>query len=383
MPDPDGDVKARAAPGRTFEADGAAVQIERLADDRETEPGPRDVAHVARAVESLEQSRLVLRRDADAVIGNLERGLAVAQAHAEFQRAWGYTLGNVPPEPQRWQRFSDYYFNCIRAVDAQVARLLGELDALGLTRDTIVVFTSDHGEMGGAHGLRGKGPFAYEETIHLPMHVVHPDVRGGQDCRALTSHIDLVPSLLAMAGVDSGKRGELAGRELPGRDFSTLLTDPGKATAHAVRDGVLFTYSGLATNDSEITRIVSEAKAAGQDPKSAMKASGYRPDFKKRGSLRTVFDGRYKFTRYFSPLQRNLPKDLDDIYRWNDIELFDLQTDPAEMNNLGAVKGTNADLVLAMSAKLEALIKAEIGVDDGREMPQVEGIDWRIDRMDL
>ena len=304
-------------------------------------------------------------------------------AHAEFLRAWSYTLGSVPPEPARWQRFSDYYFNCLRAVDRQLERLLAELDALDLARNTIVVFTSDHGEMGGAHGLRGKGPFAYEEAIHLPLQVVHPDVRGGQDCRALTGHIDLVPSLLAMAGVGPGRSGELAGRELPGRDFSAALANPSRAGTHSVRDAVLFTYSGLATNDSEVTRIVSEAKAAGQDPKAAMKAAGYRPDFGKRGSLRTVFDGRYKFTRYFSPLQRHKPRDLDELYRLNDVELFDLQSDPAELRNLAASKGANAELVTAMSAKLEALIRAEIGVDDGREMPAFEGIDWAIDRIDL
>jgi arylsulfatase len=75
----------------------------------------------------------------------------------------------------------DYYLNCIQAVDAQVAGLLSELDALGLSDRTVVLFTSDHGEMGGAHGLRGKGAFAYEESLHLPFHVIHPDVRGGQN----------------------------------------------------------------------------------------------------------------------------------------------------------------------------------------------------------
>lgn len=303
-------------------------------------------------------------------------------AHGEFNRAWGYTLGAIPPEPARWKRFTDYYFNCIRSVDRQLESLLAELDELGLDESTIVVFTSDHGEMGGAHGLRGKGPFAYEECIHVPLHVVHPDVKGGQDCHALTGHIDLVPSLLAMAGVTPERVPEVAGRALPGKDITPLLTAPAKSPT-ALRDGVLFTYSGLATNDSEAIRLVSEARAAGKDPKAAMKTAGYRPNMKKRGSLRTVFDGRYKFTRYFSPLQRNRPTTLDELYQWNDVELFDLATDPAEMKNLAAQKGQNAELVMAMSHKLEALIKAEIGVDDGREMPAVEGIDWAIDHMDL
>lgn len=304
-------------------------------------------------------------------------------AHGEFDRAWGYTLGQVAPEPERWNRFNDYYFNCIRSVDQQIANLLAELDALGLADNTIVVFTADHGEMGGAHGLRGKGPFAYQEAIHLPLHIIHPDVAGDQTCGALTGHIDLVPSLLAMAGVGADQSTELAGRELPGKDFSGVLNDPKRSGVHAVRDGVLFTYSGLATNDSEVIRIVADAKAEKKDPKAAMKASGYRPNLKKRGSLRTVFDGRHKFTRYFSPLDRNRPKNIDELYRWNDLELFDLQADPTEMNNLALDREANAKLLLAMSEKLESLIKAEIGVDDGREMPKIEGIDWGIERIDL
>ncbi|MCV7019795.1 sulfatase-like hydrolase/transferase [Mycolicibacterium aichiense] len=304
-------------------------------------------------------------------------------AHGEFDKAWGYTLGTIPPEPDRWQRFADFYLNSIRSVDQQMSLLLEELDNLALRNSTIVVFTSDHGEMAGAHGLRGKGPFAYQEAIHLPMHVVHPEVTGGQDLNALTSHIDLVPSLMAMAGVAAGDLDELAGRALPGKDFSAALSNPGSADVHAVRDSVLFTYSGLATNDSEAVKLFAQAKAAGQDPRQLMQTSGFRPDLTKRGSVRTMFDGRYKFSRYFAPAQRNVPTTLDDLYRFNDVELYDLQSDPAEMTNLAGTKGENADLVMSASTKLEAVIKSEIGVDDGREMPQFGDIDWQIDRMDL
>jgi arylsulfatase len=150
-----------------------------------------------------------------------------------------------------------------------------------------------------------------------------------------------------------------------------------------VREGALFTFSGLAQNDGELMRLVAEGKSKGQSTAEALKTSGYKPNLKKRGSVRTVVDGRYKFSRYFSPLQRNSPKNIDDLYRWNDVELFDLQNDPAEMTNLAADKTKNTDLVSTMSAKLESVIKAEIGVDDGREMPPVEGINWAIDRIDM
>ncbi len=318
--------------------------------------------------------------------GNLRQPMHDAgrpTAHGEFNRSWGYTLGSIPLEDARWNRFNDFYFNSLSAVDQQLVRILDELEALGLADNTIVVFTSDHGEMGGAHGLRGKGPFAYQEAIHLPLIVSHPDVNGGQDCSSLTGHIDLVPTLLSMCGVGAGKSGELAGRDLPGKDLSPLFSRPGRSAIDAARESVLFTYSGLATNDSDLIRIIAEAKSAGQDPKAAVKAAGYKPNLKKRGSLRTVFDGRYKFTRYFAPVDRNQPRNLDELYRWNDVELFDLQSDPAEMTNLAASRGRNDELVQRMSDKLEAVIKAEIGTDDSREMPRVEGIDWNIDRIDL
>jgi len=303
------------------------------------------------------------------------------KAHGEFDKMWGYVLGRIPPEEERWRRFNNFYVNSIRSVDMQVETILKELDALRLADRTVVIFTSDHGEMAGAHGLRGKGPFAYQENLHLPLYLVHPDVKGGQDCRALSGHIDMVPSLLAMAGADATRRAEFAGRNLPGKDLTPLLTNPGAADLHAARDGVLYTYSGLATNDSGIFRIAAEAKAAGKKPALEVIKQRYVPDLKKRGSVRTVFDGRYKFSRYFSPLDHNQPTTIDQLYAANDVELFDLNSDPDEMINLAVDRGGNRDLILTMNSKLEALIKTEIGTDDGRELPNIPRVTWTIDRV--
>ncbi len=305
------------------------------------------------------------------------------KAHGEFLKCWDYYLGHIPLEADRWKRFSDYYLNCMRAVDQQVNYLLRELDALGLSENTIIVFTSDHGEAGGSHGLHGKGPFAYKETMHLPLLFVHPDVRGGQTTKALSGHIDLVPTLLSMAGAKPAQAAEIAGRELPGKDLSPVFSNPRAAKVNQVRESVLFTFSGMATNDSEVLRIVSEAKVLGRKPIAQMIREGYRPDMKKRGSLRTAFDGRYKFTRYFAPGERNSPKSLEDLYQHNDVELFDLQTDPEEVRNLAINQKANAKLIMTMSEKLEAVIKAEIGKDDGREMPNIPTVDWSIEKVDL
>ena len=299
-------------------------------------------------------------------------------AHAEFARAWDYILGHIPPEEERWHRFNNFYINSIRSVDYQITALLNELDSLGMTDNTIVVFTADHGEAGGAHGLRGKGPFAYEETFHVPMYVVHPDVRGGQTCGALTSHIDIAPSFLAFAGADRTRAAEYAGRDLPGKNFTTVLNDPRGASVNAVRDAALFTYSGLASNDSDLMEFIVNTKVAGKDPKAELATSGFRPNLKKRGTVRSMVDGRYKFSRYFSPTEHHKVSNLDDLYANNDVELYDLQSDPGEMTNLAADRAANGALVLEMSMKLETIIAAEIGVDDGRELPDAQGIDWQL-----
>ena len=303
------------------------------------------------------------------------------KAHGEFEKMWSTLLGHIPLEQDRWRRFNDFCINSLRSVDMQVDSILRELDALRLTDRTAFIYISDHGELAGGHGLHGKGPFAYEEGIHLPFYVVHPDVKGGQETRALTGHIDVVPTLLAMAGVAPTRAAEIAKRELPGKDFSPILTKPGAAGLHAVRDAVLFTYSGLVTNDGDLFKVIGQAKTAGAKPALAIVKQGYRPDMRKRGTLRTVFDGRYKFTRYFSPRDRNRPTTIDELYRWNDVELFDLNTDPEEMVNLGADSTRNRDLILAMNGKLDAMIKAEIGVDDGRELPNIPLVTWTIDKV--
>ena len=71
-------------------------------------------------------------------------------------------------------------------------------------------------------------------------------------------------------------------------------------------------------------------------------------------------------------LPRNLPNDQ----RSNIVEVYDLSNDPGDMNNLAADRAANASLIMTMNGKREAVIKAENGKDDGREMPDVPNITW-------
>lgn len=85
-------------------------------------------------------------------------------------------------------------------LDAEIGKLLGALADLGLEGDTRVVYTSDHGEMCGAHGLFGKSNL-FEESIGVPLIVAGPGVPAGGVVEAPVSHVDLYPTILQSAGL--------------------------------------------------------------------------------------------------------------------------------------------------------------------------------------
>lgn len=94
------------------------------------------------------------------------------------------------------------YYAAISALDDQVGRLLRELDRLDRERDTIVVFTSDHGDMLWAHGWMKK-QLPHEEAVHVPLIVRCPELLpAGHTYDAPCSTVDLVPTLLGLAGLE-------------------------------------------------------------------------------------------------------------------------------------------------------------------------------------
>ena len=91
------------------------------------------------------------------------------------------------------------YMASVSYIDAQVGRLMQALDRLGLRDDTIVVLTSDHGELLGSHGLFCKNFSAFEEVYNIPMVVAGPGVAEGVESDARGGLHDLCPTLLDLA----------------------------------------------------------------------------------------------------------------------------------------------------------------------------------------
>ncbi len=243
----------------------------------------------------------------------------------------------------KWKDFQNYYFNCIRDVDRHVGMVLKALDQLGLAQDTIVVFSADHGEMGGAHGLKGKGAYMYKECLRVPLVVRHPDVPRGGTTKALASAVDLTPTFLSWAGMSEADRAA----RYPYLKGVDLSRDVGDARARSRRDeaGILFNYM-----------TPSAATPAGR-------ARGGVTEAGTRDLYRGIFDGRYKFARYFGVDGHNTPTDWASLSSRNDLELYDTQADPDEVVNL-ANDPARRDTLLALNTKLNAMIAREVGVDD-------------------
>jgi arylsulfatase len=153
-----------------------------------------------------------------------------------------YDFGPLSADQRRRAR-ADYYDLCTE-VDAAVGRILGALDTAGLRENTLVVFTSDHGNMLGEHGLMQKETF-YEQSVRVPLLFSCPgrlpeDAVIGEPVET----IDIMPTMLSMAGLDIP--GNVHGVDLTSA-LQSREADPDRITFSEI-DLSLSDLSGLTPN---------------------------------------------------------------------------------------------------------------------------------------
>ncbi len=212
------------------------------------------------------------------------------------------TFQNDMTEQHHREALQAYYAG-ISFMDAQVGRVMESLDRLGLAKDTIIVFTSDHGYHLGDHGLWQKQSL-FEQSARVPLLIASPDMPAGKVVKEPVGLIDLYPTLTSLCKVPvvGGTHGQ---------DLSAVLRDS--------------TASGRGYALSQVART-------NQKNKNKMSTMGY--------SLRTA---RYRYTLWAGG---------DDGH-----ELYDYQTDPQEHQNL-ADKPEHAQIVAGLRKQLDEIIVA-------------------------
>ena len=284
--------------------------------------------------------------------------------HAAVQQALKGTIPfQLSDKPDAYAlEFLQLYAWLHSVVDTHVAAVLQALEDTGQAQNTIVIFLADHGEYAAAHGMMiEKWHTAYQEALHVPVVVRFPPSTGivenepgtgegplgctPRQIDALTSHIDILPTVLGLAGVTPEQRTTIAerlGRHRPvpplrGVDLSGLLKGDTETVIEPdgrERQGVLF------ITDDEIT-----APSASNDDPANLKCDKEFEVYKKvveavnhqhpsvnlaPGSVRQpnhvrcVRTARHKLSRYFDPSGQVADE-------W---EMYDLEQDPNEAVNL-------------------------------------------------
>ncbi len=199
-----------------------------------------------------------------------------------------------------WETYRDCYRSKTRLYDNKLGSILGELKRQGLWDNTIIIVTSDHGDMDTNHRLIFKGPFMYEHMLRVPLMIRVPHQFGGMRARRLGQvdvvNVDIAPTIREFCGLEAV--------DCDGVSLGPVLTGTGK---QKTREFVIGQYY---------------SKQRWVNP------------------IRMIRTPEFKFNRYIRHGE----------------ELYDLKNDPHELKNL-AVDGKYADLKMDMSRALDRWIK--------------------------
>lgn len=246
----------------------------------------------------------------------------------------------------KYQNYIRDYMSVIKSVDESVGRVLDYLDSHGLTDNTIIVYTSDQGFYMGEHGWFDKR-FMYEESLRTPLLIAYPGhIQPGSVCNKLVQNIDYAPTFLDLAGISKPK-------ELPGRSLTPLFKAGDKVKGW--RNSIYYhyydypTYHMVRKHDGVRTdryKLIHFYGAGGLD---AVKENKYQrqPGTREHGCM-----------TYLTSLGYFEPKDSAVNYN----ELYDLQADPHELNNLYGKPGY--EKITKQLQKQLTDYRKSIGVDE-------------------
>lgn len=224
----------------------------------------------------------------------------------------------------KYQVYIRDYMSVIASVDESVGRVLDYLDKNGLTDNTMIVYTSDQGFYMGEHGWFDKR-FMYEESLRTPLIVSYPGhTKPGSVCNRLVQNIDYAPTFLALAGVQQPK-------DMPGRSLVPVLANGDNVKNW--RQSIYYhyydypTYHMVRKHDGVRTERYKLIHFYGKGGLDAVSENKYQnvPGTREYGTMKGL-----ESIGYFEP------KDEAVDY----CELYDLQADPHEQNNIFGKPGT-------------------------------------------
>ncbi|MBM3414539.1 MAG: DUF229 domain-containing protein [Bacteroidetes bacterium] len=140
-------------------------------------------------------------------IKNMKAPVSIADEmlNSPYRRTNGRLEHTVYADPEKVKYMISAYYGLVKEVDDWVGKILDKVEELGLAENTLVIFTSDHGEMLGSHGMREKNVF-YEESAHIPLIIRYPEqIKKGEVVKGYMSTIDLFATILDYLNIEEHK----------------------------------------------------------------------------------------------------------------------------------------------------------------------------------
>lgn len=275
-------------------------------------------------------------------------------AQASYRRI--YPLALQPLADTLFYR--QLYYSLQLEVDRQVNAVLDALMKSSFYQNTIVIFTSDHGELLGAHGgLFQKWYQAYEEAIHVPLIIHNPVLfTKPESTEMLTSHVDLLPTLLGLAGLNAYelqkqlKKDHTEVHPLVGRDLSPLVY--GQECPKADEPIYFMT-------DDNVTKGLNQVSITGIPYPAVSQPNSIETVIAQLPTGKGGTDEIWKYSRYFKNPQFNSIQGRDDLFGYrgqrvkttfnpgcmpdqqskyvpDEYEMYNLSRDPLEAMNLAS-----------------------------------------------
>lgn len=252
--------------------------------------------------------------------------------------------------------YRQLYYSLQLEVDRQINAVLDALVASSLYSDTIVIFTSDHGELLGAHGgLFQKFYQAYEEAIHVPLIIHNPKLFSEpESTQMITSHVDVLPTMLGLAGLNVDhiqkvlKKDHTEVHPLVGRDLSSLVE--GKRRVSNFEEPIYF------MTDDNVTKGLNQVSTVGIPYPAVRQPNSVETVITRLPTGDSGTEEIWKYSRYFDNPQFNSIQGRSEQFGYkgpvkvtfnpgcrrdnhqrplaDEFEMYNLTKDPLETKNL-------------------------------------------------
>ncbi len=268
--------------------------------------------------------------------------------------------------------YRQLYYSLQKQADQEMNKVFHALKNSTFYEDTIVLFTSDHGELLGAHGgLHQKWYNMYEESIHVPLIIHSPKLFSHyEETHMLTSHVDILPTLLGLAGIEAEKIQEKLSKShtevhpLVGRDLTPLIQ--GNDQFFRANEPLYF------MSDDDITKGLNQTTASGRPYESVVQPNHIEAIITQLKTGKDHKEETWKFARYYdnpqfwsnpgcsdSEIKKGKPIDVTNHTQCStclnttktepvpsQYELYNLTTDPLEEINYADPTNATAETTI-------------------------------------